>query len=67
MWLDDCTPSCAQGKFYPHAATAHASDPQAGYFSRLTVQYTYEGKERVTALEVIKEGSGYGYRTIGSP
>jgi hypothetical protein len=61
VWLDDCSPNCAQGTFHPYAVRVHAFDPQAGHFARLTLRYTYEGKEVIDRRALSKYGSHYSY------
>lgn len=61
VWLDDCEPNCAQGTFHPYAAKVHAFGPQQGHFTRLTLRYTFEGKETIDRRVVIRHGSSYSY------
>jgi hypothetical protein len=61
VWLDDCTPNCAQGTFHPYAVRVSAFDPQAGHFTHLTLRYTYEGKEIIDRRRIMKFGSNYTY------
>ena len=44
LWLDDCLPNCAQGKFHSTPVTAYALSPKQNRFRRLTLKYTYKGK-----------------------
>ena len=44
LWLDDCLPNCAQGKFHSTPVTAYVLSPKQNRFRRLTLKYTYKGK-----------------------
>lgn len=66
VWLDDCQPSCAGGKFNPYAVKVHAFDPQSGHFTRLTLRYLYEGKEVVDRRGIERIGPNYAYYIIGA-
>ncbi len=66
VWLDDCEPDCARGRFNPYAVKVHAFDPQAGHFTRLTLRYVYEEKEVIDRRGVSKFGSNYGYYIIST-
>ena len=45
LWLDDCLPNCAQGKFHSTPVTAYVLSPKQNRFRRLTLKYTYKGKQ----------------------
>jgi hypothetical protein len=66
VWLDNCTPSCAQGSFRPYAVAVHAFDPRAGHFTRLTLRYSYEGKQVIDRRGVEKVGSNFMYVILGT-
>jgi hypothetical protein len=61
VWLDDCTPNCAQGAFHPYAVTVHASDPRGGHFTLLTLRYRFEGKEVLDKRVIEKFGTSFQY------
>ena len=65
VWLDDCTPNCAEGTFHPYAVSIRAFAPHGGHFTRLTLRYTYEAKHVVDRRGVSKFGTNYGYYIIG--
>jgi hypothetical protein len=44
VWLDDCDPSCADGHFSAFPVAVHVFAPKKGHFTRLTLQFTYNGK-----------------------
>lgn len=71
VWLDDCTPSCANGRFLPYAVTVRASAPESDHFTRLTLRYLYHGKEVTDIRGVKKFGSFYQYfivsYAVGNP
>ncbi len=47
VWLDDCTPSCAQGTFSAAPVQIHAFAPANGRFTHVTLIYTYHGSRQV--------------------
>jgi hypothetical protein len=61
VWLDDCSPNCAEGTFHPYAVRVHAFDPRAGHFTKLTLRYRYEDKEVIDRRGLRKYGSNYSY------
>jgi len=61
VWLDDCTPNCAQGTFHPYPVSVHAFAPSAGHFTRLTLRYTYQGKQVLDRRRLVKMGGSYTY------
>jgi hypothetical protein len=65
VWLDDCTPNCAQGTFHPYASQVRAFAPHGGHFTRLTLRYSYNGKRVIERLGIAKFGANYSYYTIG--
>jgi hypothetical protein len=64
VWLDDCTPNCAQGTFHPYAVQIRAFGAHSGHFTRLTLHYTYKGKHVVDQRGVAKYGAYYGYYIV---
>ncbi len=60
VWIDNCTPSCAGGKFSPHAVAVRAFDPAAGHFARLRLRYRYRGAE-VVDTRGVRKGTGGAY------
>jgi hypothetical protein len=44
VWLNDCEPSCAQGRFSPIAVRVRAFAPREGHFTRMTLRYDEDGK-----------------------
>jgi len=73
LWLDDCTPSCAAGRFHAVAVTVHAFLPKNGMFQRLTLTYAYQGKHYIDRRGIRHFGAANGlggswqYYIIGSP
>ena len=65
VWLDDCTPNCAQGAFHPYASQVRAFAPHGGHFTRLTLRYSYKGKRVIERLGIARFGADYSYYTIG--
>ncbi len=66
VWLDDCTPNCAQGTFHSSPVQIRAFAEQSGHFTRLTLRYTHNGKHVHDQLDVAKFGGDYGYYIIGN-
>lgn len=63
IWLNDGTPNDAEGTFHPSAVSVRAFLPQHGIFTRLGIEYIYEGR---SYNEVLKaqyysgfDGPGY--------
>jgi hypothetical protein len=65
VWLDDCNPSCAAGRFSPYAVKVQAFRPVGGHFTRLTFTYTYKGKVVTDrwGLQHLK-GAGWSYQRV---
>ena len=64
VWLNNCTPSCAAGRFAPHAVTVRAFRPSGGVFTRLTVTYVYAGKNVVDRRTLEKTNGFWDYGVI---
>lgn len=47
VWLDNCTPSCAGGRFSPSRAQVRVTEPTHGHFRLLTLRYSYHGHRYV--------------------
>jgi hypothetical protein len=61
VWLNDCDPNCADGDFSAFPVTLHVFAPKNSHFTRLTLQFTYQGK-RVTdrrGIRYLPGSSGY--------
>jgi Cutinase len=64
VWLDDCNPDCADGTFTPTAVSVLGTAPRHGYFSRLTLKFSRDGKN-VTDIRGVRHvpasslGPGY--------
>jgi hypothetical protein len=59
VWLDDCTPNCADGTFHPYAVRVSAFDPEAGHFTHLILRYMYDGKKIMDSRRMMKYGRNY--------
>jgi hypothetical protein len=69
VWIDDCNPDCATGKFSPYAVKVVALRPINGRFTRLTLTYTYKGKRQEDKRGIIFN-TGFGawmYYIVGYP
>ena len=67
VWLDDCKPDCAQGRFHPAAVTLTAFRPVGGHFTRLTLVYNAEGRHWVDKRGIGRRGGNWQYFIVGSP
>jgi hypothetical protein len=65
VWLDDCTPDCADGKFTPHAVKVNAFRPINGHFTRLTLTYTYNHKRYADKRGIIRNAGTWMYYIVG--
>lgn len=59
LWLNNCTPDCADGKFSSARVHVEAFAPRHGHFTRLTLRYTYRGHHRVDRLELKRFGKKF--------
>lgn len=64
VWLDDCTPSCAEGTFTAHAVKVRAFRPVRGHFTRLTLRYRYHGKLYVDTRGIRRSGGSWMYYIV---
>jgi hypothetical protein len=67
VWIDNCTPDCAGGKFTAHAVGLVAFRPVRGRFTRLTLTYTYKGKRWVDKRGIVFHAGSWMYDIVGSP
>lgn len=44
VWLDDCSPDCANGTFTSSRVSVHVFSPSGRHFKRLTLRYRYLGR-----------------------
>ena len=65
VWVDDCTPDCARGKFTAHAVKVRAFRPVKGRFTRLTLRYSYHGKHYVDRRGIWRTGTFWSYYIVG--
>lgn len=64
-WLDNCTPSCAQGTFEPFGARVNVFRVRHGHFTRLTIRFRYHGRRVTDRRVLMRLGRGYAW-AIGS-
>lgn len=64
VWLDDCTPNCAAGRFSPHAVKVRVFRPIGVVFTRLTLSYTDAGRTIVDRRTLEQHGGSWGYGAI---
>ena len=57
MWLNNCVPDCAAGRFHGYPVTVTATLPRHGRFSTMTLRYSIHG-QRITDVRC---DSGHGY------
>ena len=63
VWLDNCSPSCANGTFKARSVTVHAFRPVHGHFTRLTL--SYHGPARAKRWGIKRIGGSWTYYIIG--
>jgi len=64
VWIDDCTPDCARGKFTAHAVKLVAFRPVSGHFTRLTLTYSYQGKHQTDERGIGRFGGDWQYYIV---
>ena len=64
VWIDDCTPDCADGTFTAHRVKVKAFRPVRGHFTRLTLGYTYRGKRYIDRRGIWHTGSVWSYYIV---
>jgi hypothetical protein len=65
VWIDDCKPSCSGGTFTAHAVSVVAFRAVGDHFTRLTLRYTYRGKQHVEHWGIRRTGSSWSYYLVG--
>jgi hypothetical protein len=56
LWIDNCMPNCAYGKFTSTRVHVNVYSPSNGYFRRLKLTYNYHGHHYVD-VRVVKNRS----------
>ena len=67
VWLDDCNPDCADGRYTPHAVKVRAFRRVDGRFRRLTLDYRLKGKRYVDRRGISSRIGFWRYYIIGYP
>ena len=57
VWINDCDPDCAGGRFRGVKATVAVSRPARGHFRRLTLRYTYDGQRYTDRRKLARHGA----------
>jgi hypothetical protein len=57
IWINDCTPDCADGSFAPFEGTIYADRPRGGRFTHLAVQFR-DGGRTVKHYRTLRHASG---------
>ena len=65
VWLDDCTPDCAEGTFAPHKVEVKAFRPVNNHFTRLTLRYSLHGKHYIDRRGIRRIGGSWSYYIVG--
>jgi hypothetical protein len=52
IWIDNCVPNCAQGRFTGSRVKVNAYSPSGGHFRRVKLTYNYQGDHHVDLLEL---------------
>jgi hypothetical protein len=70
LWLNNCAPSCAAGRFSSTQVHVRVSSPKSGRFRQLTLTYNYRGRHYVDRLQIhdydIGGGGFWGYAVAGT-
>ena len=64
VWLNDCTPVCADGKFTPHAVVVETFRPRDGHFTRLTLRYMDNGTHLIDSWSLDRSHGVWAYGPI---
>ena len=61
VWLNECTPTCADGNFVSRPVRVHLFRPRDGRFTRMTLRYRYRSRRYVDqrGLRRVPGGDGY--------
>jgi hypothetical protein len=69
LWINNCMPDCADGRFSSVRVSVHVFSPHSGHFRRLTLSYSYRGHHYVDRREIhLYRTSGariWGYQLVG--
>lgn len=52
IWIDNCLPDCADGRFTGSHVKVNAYSPSGGHFRRVKLTYNYQGHHHVDLLEL---------------
>jgi hypothetical protein len=63
VWIDNCSPSCANGTFKAHAVRVRAFRPVRGRFTRLTL--SYHGPSGAKRWGIRRIGGSWMYYIVG--
>ncbi len=61
VWIDNCSPDCAQGTFTSHKVKVQAFRPVKGHFTRLTLRYSYHGRPVIDRRGIERHGGKKGF------
>jgi hypothetical protein len=67
VWIDNCIPDCASGKFTPYAVNVVAFRPINGRFTRLTLTCMYKHKRREDRRGITFNAGSWMYYIVGYP
>jgi hypothetical protein len=59
VWLDDCTPDCADGTFHEHGVRVLADAPAGGRFTRLTLLIRFGSHTATDIRDLRRVGSAH--------
>ncbi len=62
VWIDQCRPSCAAGKYATYPVTAQASQVVNGRYTRLMLSYRHGNQPKVLRFRLKRFGSFYGWQ-----
>lgn len=69
LWVNNCKPNCAAGKFAGHKVSINASNVQSNEFRTVTLTCTVSGKSKTDTLRLQKATNSnlwfWNYKTLG--
>lgn len=64
IWINNCMPDCADGRFSSVRVSVRVSSPHSGHFRRLTLSYTYRRHHYVDRRQIHLYGRIWGYQLV---
>lgn len=61
VWLNDCRPNCADGRFHGYRASVTATHPRHHRFTRLKIKFARHGHHRTDVRRLQKTGGTFAW------